>query len=141
MDAWRRKTPRGQLGFPKTLNELRELKEFADCQVRCDQWKTRWLWKARMEERLQFTRSDEARDERAGVGAVRAAKRLEREREAAAGGYTGGSIYPSSIFHWQSVRPTPLVCAYPVSPTKKKNEPQFVLQTQKCRLYSDTLLE
>ena len=26
-----------------------------------------------MEERLQFTRSDEARDERAGVGAVRAA--------------------------------------------------------------------
>jgi hypothetical protein len=60
-----------------------------------------------VEERLQFTRSDEARDERAGVGAARAAKRLEREREAAAGGYTGGSIYPSSIFHWQSVRPTP----------------------------------
>ncbi len=72
MDAWRRKTPRSQLGFPKTLNELRELKEFAD-------------WH----------------------GAARAAKRLEREREAAAGGYTGGSIYPSSIFHWQSVRPTP----------------------------------
>ena len=107
MDAWRRKTPRGQLGFPKTRNELRELKEFADWQVRCDQWKKRWLWKARVEERLQFTRSDEARDERAGVGAARAAKRLEREREAAAGGYTGGSIYPSSIFHWQSVRPTP----------------------------------
>ena len=107
MDAWRRKTPRGQLGFPKTRDELRELKEFADRQVRCDQWKKRWLWKARVEERLQFTRSDEARDERAGVGAARAAKRLEREREAAAGGYTGGSIYPSSIFHWQSVRPTP----------------------------------
>ena len=63
--------------------------------------------KDRVEERLQFTRSDEARDERAGVGAARAAKRLEREREAAAGGYTGGSIHPSSIFHWQSVRPTP----------------------------------
>jgi|LauGreDrversion2_3_1035106.scaffolds.fasta_scaffold256421_1 hypothetical protein len=107
MDAWRRKTPRGQLGFPKTRNELRELKEVADGQVRSDQWKKRWLWKARVEERLQFTRSDEARDERAGVGAARAAKRLEREREAAAGGYTGGSIYPSSIFHWQSVRPTP----------------------------------
>ena len=107
MDAWRRKTPRGQLGFPKTRNELRELKEVADGQVRSHQWKKRWLWKARVEERLQFTRSDEARDERAGVGAARAEKRLEREREAAAGGYTGGSIYPSSIFHWQSVRPTP----------------------------------
>jgi hypothetical protein len=59
--------------------------------------------KDRVEERLQFTRSDETRDERAGVGAARAAKRLEREREAVAGGYTGGSIYPSSIFHWQSV--------------------------------------
>ena len=107
MDAWRRKTPRGHLGFPKTRNELREVKEVADGQVRSDQWKKRWLWKVRVEERLQFTRSDEARDERAGVGAARAAKRLEREREAAAGGYTGGSIYPSSIFHWQSVRPTP----------------------------------
>ena len=78
MDAWRRKTPRGQLGFPKTRDELRELKEFADRQVRCDQWKKRWLWKARVEERLQFTRSDEARDERAGIVAARAAKRLER---------------------------------------------------------------
>jgi hypothetical protein len=107
MDACRRKTPRGQLGFPKTRDELRELKEFAEGEVRCDQWKKRWLWKARVEERLQFTRSDEARDERAGVVAARAAKRLEREREAAAGGYTGGSIYPSSIFHWHSVRPTP----------------------------------
>ena len=107
MDAWRRKTPRGQLGFPKTRGELRELKEFADMKVRGDQWKKRWLWKARVEERLQFTRSDEARDERAGVGAARAAKRLEREREAAAGGYTAASIYPSSIFHWQRVRPTP----------------------------------
>jgi hypothetical protein len=28
MDAWRRKTPRGQLGFPKTRDELREIKEF-----------------------------------------------------------------------------------------------------------------
>jgi hypothetical protein len=107
MDTWRRKTPRGQLGFPKTRDEWRELKEFADRQVRCDQWKKRWLWKARVEERLQFTRSDEDRDERAGVGAARAAKRLERERETADGGYTGGIIYPSSIFHWQSVRPTP----------------------------------
>jgi hypothetical protein len=98
MDTWRRKTPRGQLGFPKTRNELRELKEFADWQVRGDQWEKRWLWKARVEERLQFTRSDEARDERAGVGAARAAKRLEREREAAARGYTSTSIYPSSIF-------------------------------------------
>ena len=107
MDVWRRKTPRGQLGFPKTRDELRELKEFADRQVRCDQWKKRWSRKARVEERLQFTRSDEARDERAGVGAARVAKRLEREREAAARGYTAASIYPSSIFHWQSVRPTP----------------------------------
>ena len=78
MDAWRRKTPRGQLGFPKTRGELRELKEFADMKVRGDQWKKRWLWKARVEERLQFTRSDEARDERAGIVAARAAKRLER---------------------------------------------------------------
>ncbi len=60
-----------------------------------------------MEGRLQFTRSDEARDERAGVGAVRVEKRLEREREVAAGGYTTASIYPSYVFHWQSVRPTP----------------------------------
>ena len=30
---------------------------------------------------------------------------------------------------------------FPVFPTKKKNEAQFVLQTQKCCLYSDTLLE
>ena len=51
--------------------------------------------------------SDEARDERAGVDAVRTAKRLEREREAATRGYTSTSIYPSSIFHCQSVRPTP----------------------------------
>ncbi len=63
MDAWRRKTPRGQLGFPKTRGELRELKEFTDMKVRGDQWKKRWLWKTRVEERLQFTRSDEARDE------------------------------------------------------------------------------
>jgi hypothetical protein len=107
MDTWRHKTPRGQLGFPKTLDELRELKEFADRQVRCDQWNKRWLWKARVEERLQFTRCDEARDERAGVGAARTTKRLERERKTEAGGYTTTSIYPSSIFHWQSVRPTP----------------------------------
>ena len=65
--------------------------------------------KDRVEERLQFTRSDEARDERAGVGAVRATKRLERERETAVGGYTGGIIYPSSIFHWQSVHLSPPV--------------------------------
>ena len=60
-----------------------------------------------MTERLQFTRSDESRDERAGVGAARGGKRLEREWEAASEGYTTVSIYPSSIFHWQSVRPTP----------------------------------
>ena len=30
---------------------------------------------------------------------------------------------------------------FPVFPTNKKNEPQFVLQTQKCWLYSDTLFE
>jgi hypothetical protein len=107
MDAWRRKTPRGQLGFPKTRDELRELKEFADRQVRCDQWKKRWLWKARVEERLPFTRSDEVRDERSGVVAARAAKRLERDREDAVRGYTVASIYPPSDFHWQSVRPTP----------------------------------
>ena len=100
MDAWRWKTPRGQLGFPKTRDELRELKEFADRQVSCDQWKKRWLWKARVEERLQFTHSDEVRDEWAGVGAARAAKRLEREREAAARGYTAASMYPPSDFHW-----------------------------------------
>ena len=107
MDTWRRKTPRGQLGFPKTRDELREIKEFADQQVRCDQWKKRSLWKEHVEERLQFTRSDEARDERAGVGAARAVKRLERERETAVGGYTGRSIYPSSIFHWQSFHLSP----------------------------------
>ena len=33
MDEWRRKTTRGQLGFPKTHDELRELKEFADLYV------------------------------------------------------------------------------------------------------------
>jgi hypothetical protein len=31
--------------------------------------------------------------------------------------------------------PTPWVCAFPVFPTNKKNEAQFVLQTQKCCLY------
>jgi hypothetical protein len=98
MDAWRRKTPRGQLGFPKTHDELREFKEFADRQVRCDQWKKRRLWKTRAEESLQFTRSDERRDELTGVGADREAKRLEREREAVTRGYTSTSIYPSSIF-------------------------------------------
>ena len=41
----------------------------------------RWLWKTRVEERFQFTRSDETRDEWVGVG-TRTAKRLEREREA-----------------------------------------------------------
>ncbi len=60
---------------------LQGVKEFPDWQVRRDQWKKRWLWKARVEERLQFTRSDEARDERAGVGDARAAKRLKRERD------------------------------------------------------------
>jgi hypothetical protein len=49
-----------------------------------------------VEERFQFTRSDEARDERAGVGDAGAAKRLEREREAAVRGYTAASIYPPS---------------------------------------------
>ncbi len=34
-----------------------------------------------MEERLQFTRSDEVRDDRTEVGDARTAKRLERERE------------------------------------------------------------
>ena len=63
MDAWMRQTPRGQLGFPKTRGKLRELNEFPDRQVRLDQWKTRWLWKGRVVERQQFTRSDEARDE------------------------------------------------------------------------------
>ena len=107
MDAWRWKTPRGQLGFSKTRDELRELKEFADREVRSDRWKKRWLWKARVEERFQFTRSDETRDERSGVGAARTVKRLERERESAGRGYTEASIYPPSDFHWQSVRPTP----------------------------------
>jgi hypothetical protein len=106
MDEWSRKTPRSQLGFPKTRDELRELKEFADRQVPCDHWKKRWLWKVHVEERFQFTRSDEARDDRAGVGAAHAAKRLERERHASARGYTTASIYPPSDFHWQSVRPT-----------------------------------
>jgi hypothetical protein len=31
---WRRKTPRGQLGFPKTLDEFQEIKEFTDREVR-----------------------------------------------------------------------------------------------------------
>ena len=83
----------------KFLELLRELKEFADRQVRCDQWKKRWLWKTREEERFQFTRSDEARDERVGVGDTRTVKRLQRVRENASGGYTSVNIYPSSIFH------------------------------------------
>ena len=33
MDTWRRTTPRGQLGFPKTHGELLEVKEFSDGQV------------------------------------------------------------------------------------------------------------
>ena len=85
MDVWRHKTPRGQLGFPKTWDELRKFKEFADRQVRCDQWKKRSLWTTRVEERFQFTRSDEARDERTGVGSARTVKRLERERETVGG--------------------------------------------------------
>jgi hypothetical protein len=60
--------------------------------------------------------------------------RLERESEAAARGYTVTSIYPPSIFLWQSVCPTPTYvlhrgCVFPVFPTKKKNETQFVFQT------------
>ena len=77
------------------------MKEFTDGQVRRDQWKKRWLWMDHVLERQQFTRSDEARNEQAEVGAAHAVKRLERERETASGGYTSGSIYPSSIFHWQ----------------------------------------
>ena len=132
MDTWRRKTPRGQLGFPKTCDELRELKEFAERQVRCDQWKKRWLWKTRVEERLQFTRSDEALDERAGVGAARAAKRLERERETPSRGYTTATIFrllfsTGKVFVLRLA--TPWVCVFPVFPMKKKNEPHLVLQT------------
>jgi hypothetical protein len=85
MDLWTQNTPRGQLGFPKTLDELRDLKEFTDRQVRCDQWEKRQLWNTHVEESLQFTRRDEARDERTGVGAARAAKCLERERETESG--------------------------------------------------------
>ena len=77
MDAWRRQTPRGQLGFPKTQGELWELNEFADRQVRDDLWKKSWLWEAHVLERQQFTCNDEARDEQAGVGAACAAKFLE----------------------------------------------------------------
>jgi hypothetical protein len=47
MDVWRRKTPRGQLGFSKTHGEFRDLKEFGDQKVWDDQWKNRWLWKPR----------------------------------------------------------------------------------------------
>jgi hypothetical protein len=36
---------------------------------------------------------------------------------------------------------TTWVFEFPVFPTKHKNEPQIVLQTKKCRMYSDTLLE
>ncbi len=61
MDEWRRKTPRGQLGFPKTRDEWREVEEFTDWRVRCDPWKKSWLWKTHVEERFQFTRSDETR--------------------------------------------------------------------------------
>ena len=77
MDAWRRQTPRGQLGFPKTRGELWELNEFADRQVRDDLKKKSWLWKAHVLERQQFTCNDEARDEQAGVVAACAAKFLE----------------------------------------------------------------
>ncbi len=90
------------------------------------------MWKVRVEERFQFTRSDEARDERAGVGAARAVKRLERERETTVRGYTTVSIFcllfsTGKVFVLRLA--TPWVCAFPVFPTKKKNEPHLVLQT------------
>jgi hypothetical protein len=47
----------------KDALETARLKEFADRQVREDQWKKRCLWKVRVEEGQQFTRSDEVRDE------------------------------------------------------------------------------
>ena len=143
MDAWRRKTPRGQLGFPKTRDELRELKEFADMKVRGDQWKKRWLWKARVEERLQFTWSDEpVTSESESVLSAQRNVLNERGRLQAEGTQERASIpllfSTGKVFVLRLA--TPWVCAFPVFPTNKKNEPQFVLQTQ-CRLYSDTLLE
>ncbi len=74
-------------------------------------------WKVHVEERQQFTRSDEARDDRAGVGDAHVAKRLERERETAAGQYTSASIYPSSIYIYNHYRylnqhTLPFFCAH-----------------------------
>ena len=67
----------------------------------------------------------------------------ERGRLQPEGTQEGASIpllfSTSTVFVLRLV--TPWVCVFPVFPTNKKNEPQFVLQTQKCWLYSDTLFE
>jgi hypothetical protein len=127
-----RKTPRGQLGFPKTRDELRELKEFADRQVRCDQWKKRWLWKTREEERIQFTRV--MKPVTSGPESVLPAQRNvlnERGRLQSEGTQQVASI--RLLFSTDKVfvlrLATLWVCVFPVFPTNKKNEPQFVLQT------------
>jgi hypothetical protein len=127
-----RKTPRGQLGFPKTRDELRELKEYADRQVRCDQWKKRWLWKTHEEERIQFTRV--MKPVTSGPESMLSAQRNvlnERGRLQSEGTQQVASI--RLLFSTVKVfvlRLTTLwVCVFPVFPTNKKNEPQFVLQT------------
>jgi len=132
MDVWRRKTPRGQLRFPKTRDELREFKEFADRQVRCDQWKKRWLWKPVW--RKGFSSPGVMKPGTSGPESVLPAQRnVLNER---------GSLQAEGTHQRTSIRlllstgkvfvlrlATPWVCVFPVFPTNKKNEPQFVLQT------------
>ena len=113
-------TPRGQLGFPKTHGELREIKEFADGQVRHDQWKKRWLWTGHVLERHKFTPSDETRDERDGVGVDRTVKRLERERETTPEGTQKGESIPLLLSTDKVFVLHPRwVCVFPVFPTHK----------------------
>ncbi len=79
--------------------------------------------------KVQFTRSDEARDERGRLHPEGTQKRTSIRLL-----LSTGKVFVLRLA-------TTWVCVFPVFPTNKKNEPQFVLQTQKCRLHSDTLLE
>ena len=63
----------GQLGFAKTHGELRE---WSKSRVKHDHKNKCWLRKSRRKERQQFIYSDEARDDRVGVGGFRTVKHL-----------------------------------------------------------------
>jgi hypothetical protein len=130
MDTWRWKTPRGQLGFPKTRDELREVKEFAECDVisgksvGCG----RSVW------RKDFSSPGVMKSVTIGPESVLPAQRNvlnERGRLLPEGTQYRASIRlllsTDKVFVLRPV--TPWVCVFPVFPTNKKNEPQFVLQT------------